>query len=226
MCIEPHRELHTKPVLLCVSSARGPQGKKSSLHLAEHWKPVFQVASVCRTELNSPATQVGGRAALAPCRDPAAELPEPPCARRAAPIRQQLRKTSVSWWSGTRDPRKLLLRYQRVWTGPSTSDAQGHKKCPMAYCYFSSVWAAQDIPARSKFGQEIASVPNTRDAPFSTQPHGCHTRTGQNWKIIPYINAACERVTVYLLFFFNERAGEEGVKGGGEIMIDEENLLG
>lgn len=98
--------------------------------------------------------------------------------------------------------------------GPSTSDAQGHKKCPIPHRYFSSVWAAKDVPSWSKFGQEIASVPNTRDVPFSTQPHSCHTRTGQNWKIIPYINAACERVTVYLLFLFNERAGEEGVKGG------------
>lgn len=31
---------------------------------------------------------------------------------------------------------------------------------------------------------------------------------------MPYINVACERVMVYLLFLFNERAGEEGVKGG------------
>lgn len=66
----------------------------------------------------------------------------------------------------------------------------------------------------SKFGQKIASVPNMRDAPISTQAHSCHTRTGQNWKIIPYINVACERVTVYLLFLFNERVGEKGVKGG------------
>lgn len=73
---------------------------------------------------------------------------------------------------------------------------------------------SQDVSAWSKFGQEIASVPNTRDAPFSTQPHSFHSRTGQNWKIIPYINAACERVTVYLLFLLNERAGEKGVKGG------------
>lgn len=70
--------MHTNPILLCVSSARRPQGKKSILYLTEHREPVFQVISVCRTKPNSPATQVGGRAALAPGRDPAAELPVAP----------------------------------------------------------------------------------------------------------------------------------------------------
>lgn len=70
--------MYTNPILPCVSSARRPRGKKSILYLAEHWEPVFQVISVCRTKLNSPATQVGGRAALAAGRDAAAELPGAP----------------------------------------------------------------------------------------------------------------------------------------------------
>lgn len=72
--------MHTNPILLCVSNARRPQGKKSNPHLAEHWKPVFQVVSVCRAKLNSPAPQGGGRAALS-CR-----APQCPSARRAAHI--------------------------------------------------------------------------------------------------------------------------------------------
>lgn len=67
--------MHTNPTLPCVSSARKPQGMKSIPYLSEHWEPVFQVISVCRTKLNSPAAQVGGRAALAPgrsCRAPGA----------------------------------------------------------------------------------------------------------------------------------------------------------
>lgn len=71
---------HTKPTLPCVSSARKPQGMKSIPSLAEHWEPVFQVISVCRTKLNSSAAQVGGRAALAPGRSTscrAARAPDP-----------------------------------------------------------------------------------------------------------------------------------------------------
>lgn len=74
--------MHTNPILPCVSSARRPQGKKSILYLAEHWEPVFQVISVCRTKLNSPATQVGGRAALTPGRDASCRTPHIPHARR------------------------------------------------------------------------------------------------------------------------------------------------
>lgn len=74
--------MHTNPILLCISSARRPQGKKSTLYLAERWEPVFQVISVCRTKLNSPAIQVGGRAALARGADASCRAPCSPHARR------------------------------------------------------------------------------------------------------------------------------------------------
>lgn len=74
----PALRAHTKPTLLCASSARKPQGMKSIPSLAEHWEPVFQVISVCRTKLNSSAAQVGGRAALAPGRSVSCRAPRDP----------------------------------------------------------------------------------------------------------------------------------------------------
>lgn len=145
-CVESLKlRVHTNPTLPCVGSARKPQGMKSIPSLAEHWEPVFQVISVCRTKQNSPAAQVGGRAALAPgrnmsCRAPRAPVPKgkPPQQARAEqvplPQRPDPQKSETAALVTLHELMvremefgKLPPRFWGAGVGPSPSNAQGVK---------------------------------------------------------------------------------------------------
>lgn len=120
----PALRVHTKPTLLCVSSARKPQGMKSIPSLAEHWEPVFQVISVCRTKLNSSAAQVGERAALAPGRSSSCRAPGAPDSRenlhsRIGQSKCHFPRDLTLNTAALLTPHELKVRQRRVWEAAS-----------------------------------------------------------------------------------------------------------